>query len=89
MTLRDQLLATIGRYRSTVTQLALLDSRYAPLSALTNGDSGLTVRNNDEIGITIYHLERITFTPNARTQPGRWLEWALTFNTSTQELENN
>ena len=86
--LRDQLLVTLGQYRSSVTQLALLDSRYAPLSTLTQGDRGLTVRNvadtartvlNDEIGTTIYHLERLTFIPNSRSQPGRWLEWALNF----------
>jgi len=98
ITLRDQLLVTLGQYRSSVTQLALLDSRYAPLSTLTQGDRGLTVRNvadtartvlNDEIGTTVYYLERMTFTPNSRSQPGRWLEWALKFDASTPELENN
>ena len=95
ITLRDQLLVTLSQYRSSVTQLALLDSRYAPLSTLTQGDRGLTVRNvadtaktvlNDEIGTTVYYLERMTFTPNSRSQPGRWLEWALNFNSKAKKL---
>lgn len=81
---RDELIEVIHALRNTVKQLALIDSRFAPLSERTR--SGLTVRNvartaretyNDAFTNTVFHLERLAFDLPERTQPAQWLNWAL------------
>lgn len=81
---RDETAVAIHALRNTVVQLALLDSKYAPLEVHTR--SGLTVRNlartarevyNDSFNTALHHFERLAFDLPERTQPAQWLDWAL------------
>ena len=87
---RNETIEVMHALRSTVNQLALIDSRFAPLSERTR--SGLTVRNvartaretyNDAFTTTMFHLERLAFDLPERTQPAQWLSWALEREEST------
>ena len=81
---RNEMIEVLYALRNTISQLALIDSRLAPLSEHTQ--SGLTVRNvarnaretyNDAFTTTVFHLERLAFDLPERTQPAQWLNWAL------------
>jgi hypothetical protein len=89
---RDEVANLIHALKTVTTQLAVVDSRYAPLTEKTR--SGLTARNvaktaretyNDAFTTTLFHLERLAFDLPERTQPAQWLDWALEAVSATKE----